>query len=128
MKTKIAKWSNGQETTEYFYNFREIEETEKINPYKNNIHIELDHCPFCKTIGILNRNANKFFGWCSICGAEGPKHWNWIEACKLWNCRSTKEYFEIKNISPKNLIEDGFDWENRLDEDGKKYFQQFKEN
>lgn len=128
MKTIKSKWSNGEESETYIYDFREIEDPEKFNIYDGSIFIELDYCPFCKAKGIMNRNNNNYFGWCSICGARGPEHWNWIEACKLWNCRSTKEYFEIKKLSPKKLIDNGFDWENRLDEDGKKYFQQFKEN
>ena len=73
------------------YNFRtdlsmltDDEITLTTNPRSTDI-IELDVCPFCGAVGVLNEDTNSWYGWCSKCGCKGPKDWDWIEACRMWN-------------------------------------------
>lgn len=58
-------------------------------------HIELDSCPFCGFKATINTDSNSHFGWCAMCGAEGPKSWNWVIAAKSWNDMKSSEWFNV---------------------------------
>ncbi len=109
---KIVNRVSGNEivgTTE-IYNFREIEDPDHFN--NTDKIIELDHCPFCGNTAIINGhggNGPEYYGWCSICGTTGPKHWDWVKAARMWNDRSLKTIAECKGIDFKKWIEDGWD-------------------
>lgn len=77
------------------------------------MHIDLDYCPFCNIRGSLNQDVKGWYGWCAICGAEGPHHWDWVKAAKMWNARSFKEMAEANDTTAeaelKRLEDKGFD-------------------
>ena len=105
----------GQEAV---YNFREIEDLEKFPAYRGNVHIELDHCPFCGNTAVLNRDTHVWFGNCMICGSQGPSHWDWRKAGMMWNDRSLKTIAECKEMNFENW--DGFDFSRILPEQREK--------
>jgi hypothetical protein len=117
MKLHLNKCSNGTVKKHYIYNFKEIEDISKFNPYTaedgSDIDIDLDPCPFCGITGILNHDYKGWFGWCSICDSRGPHHHDWSIAAKMWNSRSLAEYTEAKGIDKdvfvNQLVNEGFD-------------------
>lgn len=115
---RLTKITSGSKVVGYekVYNFREIEDPEHFNAYDYDVLIELDHCPFCGNTPILNRSTLGWYGNCMICGAEGPKHWDWIKAARMWNDRSLKTVMECKDINEEYLKEHNFDFSRILPE------------
>lgn len=116
MEIRIGKWSDGSESKTYMFDFKEIEDLDTFNPYSykdGDVHIDLDYCPFCEIRGMLNRDSQGWYGWCSICDCKGPHHWDWIKAAKMWNARSLKDYAEARGETKEKfisrLVERGFD-------------------
>ena len=116
MRTYIVKCKTSLgdvEIEDRIFNFREElnslsdEEIQRTaNMYNHNNHIELDRCPFCGTVGMLNWDSmDSWYGWCRICGCKGPGHYDWIKACRMWNDHSFKTVIENTNINLSRLKE-----------------------
>lgn len=59
-------------------------------------HFELDDCPYCGFIGIINGSmgTGKNYGWCALCGSHGPGFSNWELAAKAWNNKKDPEWLK----------------------------------
>ena len=59
-------------------------------------HFTLDNCPFCGFTARINGSIGigKNYGWCAMCGAQGPEHYDWEVAAKAWNNKKNPELFK----------------------------------
>lgn len=114
-KTKVlTTTSSDQEERDFF--IYELDEFVKLHDEgtiikspssRNDMMILLDYCPFCGHKGILQESKFGWYGWCKVCGTEGPRHYDWKLAGKAWNNRSIKDIMPIKHYNAKNLKELG---------------------
>ena len=94
MTVTTVKNGSGIQTEEKDYKIYNFEDLTSDNIFKifydNDSHIELGEC----------------FAWCSICGLEGPKHWNPYQAAKMFVDKSFTTVAEYKEFSPKYFAAD----------------------
>lgn len=86
MELKIIKFSDIRNTND-------IDSSLLIN---NDLIIELESCPICGSRVILNKGPNNWYAECFNCTTTGPKHWNWVNAAKMWNSRDPKVIQDLK--------------------------------
>ena len=91
--------------------FEEIENLprNKLEPiyYGDSIIIHLKPCPICGCEKVFMNGTGptypKNYAECSNCKTTGPKHWNWVNAAKMWNHRNPET---IKEFSPDYAPQD----------------------
>jgi len=80
------------------------------NVYKifndNDSFIELGECPICGWTVAINQRLHECFAWCSMCGLEGPKHWNPYQAAKMFVDKSFTTVAECQEFNPKYFTAD----------------------
>ena len=110
MTVTTVKNGSGIQTEEKDYKIYNFEDLTSDNIFKifydNDSHIELGECPICGWTVTINQRIGECFAWCSICGLEGPKHWNPYQAAKMFVDKSFTTVAEYKEFSPKYFAAD----------------------
>ena len=82
------------------YTFEDLTSENTCGIFNNDDNfIELGECPICGWTITLNQSLYGCYAWCSICGLEGPKHYDPYLAAKMFCDKSFTTVVKAKGIS-----------------------------
>ena len=85
-----------------YYTFEDLTPENTFDIFNNDDNfIELGECPICGWTITLNKSSQGCYAWCSICGLEGPKHYDPYLAAKMFCDKSFKTVAEVERFSNK---------------------------